>query len=63
MTLDVRNDKDKRQRSSVQKFKTLDTLEESNLLCATSVSSKKSWGTSLIPERSLDDFGRQDQHN
>ena len=58
MALDIRNDKHKHEGSSVpwETFKTLDTLEEINIMYVSRVSSKEFWRTSLIPEWIQDDF-------
>ena len=41
-------------------FKSLPTLEVSQLLCVSRASPKESRRTFLVPERSLEDFGHQE---
>ena len=66
MTLDVMDFISRHMISSVQNFRFLGGLEASNsLTCVGSLivsraSSKGSWMTFLIPECSLNDFGRQE---
>ena len=60
MTLDVMDYINRHMISSVQNFRSLGGLEASNSLIVSRASSKGSWMTFLIPEWSLDDFGRQE---
>ena len=57
--MDVKNDMYKHSGGSVQNFRPLGVPDEDFLLFVSKVSSKESWRTFLIPEWSLDDFGRQ----
>ena len=66
MTLDVMDFVSRHMISSVQNFRFLGGLEASNSLTGVGslivsrASSKGSWMTFLIPECSLNDFGRQE---
>ena len=60
MTLNVRNNLDQHQTSSVQNVTCLDIIEEINLSCVSRASSKESLRTFLILPWRLEDFGRQD---
>ena len=66
MTLDVMDYINRHMISSVQNFRSLGGLEASNSLTGVEslivsrASSKGSWMTFLIPECSLNDFGRQE---
>ena len=66
MTLDVMDYINRHMISSVQNFRSLGRLEASNSLTGVGslivsrASSKGSWMTFLIPECSLNDFGRQE---
>ena len=66
MTLDVMDYINRHMISSVQNFRSLVGLEASNSLTGVGslivsrASSKGSWMTFLIPEWSLNDFGRQE---
>ena len=66
MTLDVMDYINRHMISSVQNFRSLGGLEASNSITGVGslkvsrASSKGSWMTFLIPECSLNDFGRQE---